>query len=171
MSHYGSADEFVEYFDSRGVELPSSAIDPGSIESALLVASEWLDNVYGPSFSGYKTGGFLQIREWPRQNAYVKDSTPTYLFGINEIPERVIHATYEAALRQLNEPGILVKDYTPNKYKSVSIDGALSVDYANFNQASEIQIQIARIDQLLSPLFNPYYGGSFSNLSGGSSRT
>lgn len=164
MSHYGTTAEFAEYIETRGKEIPATA-DDESIEAALIVASEWLDSVYGANFSGYKTDGYSQEREWPRSAAY-SNTFPVYSFSTSEIPDRVVKAAYEAAFRQLSSPGSLQLDYSPNKYKSVSIDGALSVDYANFTSSSDIQAQFPVIDQLLAPLFNSNSSANVSTLTG-----
>lgn len=169
MSHYGTVEDFEAYIEARAIEIPANTHND-DIKAALLIASEWLDNVFANSFSGYKTNGFLQVREWPRATA-ITNTYPVYVFATDEIPERIEHATYEAAVRELNTPGSLLKDYTPNKYNKVSIDGALSVEYKSFNQSSETQIQIPKIEQLVSPLLNLNSAGFFSNLSGGASRT
>lgn len=160
MSHYGTKEDFAVYVEARGKELPVTA-DDAALEAALLVASEWLDGTYNNLFTGHKTDGFTQAREWPRSSAYT-NTYPQYNFATNEIPDRVINATYEAAYREINTPGSLLVDYKPSKYKSVSISGALSVDYANINQASDIQIQISAIEQLLAPLFNSSNSSSLS---------
>lgn len=168
MTYYGTTTEFIAYAEERGKELDCS-IGTDDMEQALLVASEWVDNVYGKSFSGYKTGGFVQEREWPRATA-VTNTYPQHVFADSDIPDRVKQATYEAALRQIATPGSLQVDYTPNKYKRVSIDGALSVEYAGFSSASEIQSQFLIIDQLLAPLFCADAPANFSSLTGGVSR-
>lgn len=168
MTYYGSESGFRDYFEARGKDVPAEW-DADIINAALLVASEWVDDVYGPQFSGYKTGLFVQDREWPRVGA-TTNTVPKHVFADSDIPDRVKNATYEAAYRQIGTPDILSKDYTPNKYKSVSIDGALSVDYATFNQANDIQNQFIVIDRLLSPLLNQTGIGGISNLSGNTVR-
>ena len=157
---------FEAYFDARGVERPATMTDP-IVTASLLVASEWIDSVYGPSFIGYKTGGFTQDREWPRTLAVV-NTFPYFAFPTDEIPSQIIDAVYEAAWRHATTPGSLLADYTPAKYKSVSIEGAVSVEYAAFNSASEIQKSFPRIDQLLSDLLDN--GKSVSSYSGAASR-
>lgn len=164
---YGNAAYFSTYIQQRGMEFPLDW-DEDDQNAALLVASEWIDNVFGPSFTGYKTGGFEQEREWPRSAAFT-NTYPQHNFLTTDIPDRVVKATYEAAYRQLSSPGSLMVDYTPNKYKSVSIDGALSVDYAQFSSSADIQKQFAIIDSLLAPLLTLTGAGS-SKLSGGSFR-
>lgn len=144
---YGSAVGFITYHESRGRELPGTWNDDG-IAAALLVASEWIDFIYGEQFTGYKTGSFTQDRQWPRQGAWAK-TLPIHLFATSDIPERVVNAAYEAAWRQLVTPGSLMVDYTPGRYRSVRVDGAISVDYTLFYYATDIQTQIGIIDSLL----------------------
>lgn len=166
--NYGDADGFVAYHEARGRSIPGTW-DSESITAALLSASEWIDSVYGPSFVGHKTAGFTQAREWPRISATIRDTGKWgnyYTYATDAIPDRVISATYEAAFRQATTPGSLDVDYTPNKYKSVTIEGAISVEYASFSSASDIQVQIGAVDKLLWPLLDPSSSGAASNLSG-----
>lgn len=168
MTAYSTVSEagFVEYHEARGREIPGTW-DTDRINAALLVASEWLDNNYGPLFIGEKTAGFLQEREWPRMNAIVY-TTPYYVFPTDAIPLQVTNAVYEIAFREATLPGSLNVDYKPNKYSKVSIDGAVSVEWNGFNYASEIQLQISGINSLLAPLLEP--SGTSSALSGASER-
>lgn len=163
---YGNVADFEEYHEARGRTIPGTW-DDVSMEAALLVASEWIDNKYGLLFEGYKTDGFLQEREWPRQAAYT-NTFPSYAFASDEIPERVVQATYEAAFREATTPGSLNVDFTPGKYNSVSISGAIAVEYAQNLSAQDIQKQIVIIGQLLAPLLTDT--GSFSPLSGSMAR-
>ena len=167
MVSYGTEAGFIEYHEARGREVPATWID--EIEPALLVASEWLDGTYGSFFVGQKTGGYLQDREWPRMAA-VTNTEPPYVFADDEIPNDVVKATYEAAYRHLQSPGSLLRDYTPMKYKKAAVDGAVSVEYAAFNFASDTQTQIPIIDRLLSSLFDPTSGADLSSYSGSSVR-
>lgn len=170
MTNYGTAESFVDYHTSRGRDVPATW-DDDFITAALLSASEWIDSIYGPSFIGYKTAGFLQDREWPRTAAVVNSSIPSYIIGTAEIPDRVVNAAYEAAWRQATTPGSLMVDYKPGKYKSVTIEGALSVDYRQFDSSSEIQVQIGQVDSLLWPFIDECSYGSISSLSGSSIRS
>lgn len=169
---YGTADGFVTYFTERNKDV--TPYDDAEINAALIVASEWIDGVYGSTFVGRKTGGFLQENEWPRVNATVFDGEGDfanyYTFPDNTVPTEVIRATYEAAFRQLVSPGTLNPDYTPNKYKRVAIDGAISVEYTQFSNASETILSISNIDMLLYKLLDRSNAGAMSGLSGPSSR-
>lgn len=162
-----TATGFAEYHEARGRTIPGTW-DEDYINASLLVASEWVDGIYGNSFIGEKTAGFLQEREWPRQNAVIYYPKYSYVFATDEIPERITNAVYEAAFIQASEPGSLLVNYTPNKYKSVSIDGAISVEFAGFTTSAQIQKTFPKIDQLLEPLLCSE--SMFSSMSGLSSR-
>lgn len=163
---YGDQAGFTAYWAARGVELPGTA-DDDAIAAALLVASNWIDQSFISSFSGLKVGGRDQLLEWPRDGVndiygyYVSNDAP---------PREVINATYEAAYRQLITPGIFFKDYTPSKYKSVAIAGAVSVDYA-IGDAYAFQTQMPAIAAILYPILGGSSNGAFSSLSGSVSRT
>ncbi len=170
MSAYSTATAqgFVDYHTARGRTVPGTWDNP-KINASLLNASEWIDNVYGPMFVGLKTDGFLQDREWPRKAAVINDVRQPYVFAPDAIPERITHAVYEAAWRDASVTGSLQLDYSPRKYKRVSIDGAISVDYNMFSSAAEIQSTFPIIDQILSPLLREdldmsYYSGAVTRV-------
>ena len=164
---YGNVDDFKEYFTLRGKVVPEEW-NNSKIESALLVSSEWLDHQFENSWIGYKVK-FEQERSWPRQSAVVQ-SFPYHVYKTDEIPEQVVKATYEAAFRELTKQGSLQVDFTPNKYKSVSVSGAISVEYNSLSYASEVQIEIPVIEDLMSVLTDSTKSGAFSSLSGKVSR-
>lgn len=167
--NYGDVAGFIEYHESRGRDIPAQWVhdDNAVILASLLVASEWIDHVYGKLFVGFKTGGYVQEREWPRTSA-VSNDYPHHVFGTSEIPVEVIRATYEAAFRQATTPGSLMMDYIPNKYKKVAISGALSVDYADFTSSVDIQTKIGIIDSILESILDQK--GDLSMLSGAATR-
>lgn len=165
MAKYATAsvEGFVDYHEQRGKIVPATWED-STIEAALLVASEWIDGIYGSSFIGEKADGYPQEREWPRINAVIENYKYTYVVPSSEIPTKVLQAVYEAAFRQAQSPGSLLVDYTPGKYNSVSVDGAVSVDYRHFTFASDAQTSFPIIDQLLFDYLNSW--GNVSSYSG-----
>lgn len=161
---YGDATEFKEYFNERGFETPDSW-DDEKINAALLVASEWLDSQYENLWIGYKNT-FQQERSWPRQQAMVQ-TYPFYTFKNDEIPTQVIHATYEAAKRELTNTGSLQIDYQPTQYSNVSVYNAVTVEYnSTINSVGDVQIQIPVIQNLMSVLIDENKGGNGSSLVG-----
>ena len=165
---YGNATDFKSYHEARGRSIPLT-LDDDSIEVALLVASEYLDDKYEGSYFGYKTDGWEQERSWPRISA-MTNTDPQHIFTNQEIPTRVVHATYEAAYREALSSGALNVDFKPNKYNSVSVSGAISVDYAKNQDINDVQVQIAKIGTLIKPLLDPRKEGYHSSLTGGSER-
>lgn len=145
--NYGTVNGYRVYCSARN-NLHSNESDD-KILSALLVASEWLDATYRASFPGLKVGLREQEREWPRTGA-----TDVYGYAISEnsVPTEVENATYEATHREIDNPGSLSVDYTPAKYKSASVQGAVSVEYRQFDSAMEAQTRINVVDQILSPV-------------------
>ena len=150
--YYGTPAAFKTYWQARGNSAVVGYDDSTIVTPALLVASEWLDAAFLGRFGGLKIGGRDQVREWPRS-----DVQDVYGYAIpSDVPPREIEAaTYEAALRQIVTPGTFFKDYTPGKYKSVSISGALSVEYAT-GSAYDFQTQMPQIAAILAPILTGY---------------
>lgn len=161
--NYGDADGYVAYHSARNNDT-ALAFDEIDIAGALIVATEWLDGKYRSSYPGRKVGYRAQVREWPRDGAY--DVNRNYI-DPNAVPVEIINATYEAAAQHMMNPGALSLNWTPSKYKRVSIDGALSVDYAQYGGTSEIQTQFAVIEFIMAGILNaqseasPLSGASF----------
>lgn len=161
---YGTADGLRAYCTQRDIDLPTDAADDDFVNAKLLLASETLDGRYRTQFPGLKVGMRAQIREWPRNAAYDRYG---YAVSNESVPPEIVNSTYELAIREILSPGILAPDYTPNPYKSVSVDGAISVQFTPFNEASDIQTQFVTVDQILSALL---YDMGSSPLSGGTVR-
>ena len=142
---YGSYAGFLAYHTERGRDVAD--YDEVQVNPALLVASEWLDNAYRDELPGLKTGGAAQVAEWPRTGV-----VDIYGYAVSSatVPDAIERATYEVALRVLKDREVLSPDVAPNKYKRVSIDGALSVDYAD--TSGGLQTQMPIVGQILSSL-------------------
>lgn len=160
---YGDVAGFKSYHDARNHDI--AGLDDDDIAASLLVASEWIDAKYRSLFSGTKVGG-RDDREWPRENAM---DIFGYAIPDSVVPNEVLKATYEAALRDGMKPGSLSVDFTPGKYKQVAVDGAVSATYAGYSSASDVQSQFAIIDEILAPLLAAD-GGDRSALSGAVTR-
>lgn len=160
--YYGTASGFRAYLTARGITLPTGSDNDTTVNARLLVASEWLDARFRESFPGRKTNGRAQLREWPRIGASDEEG---YTIDSAVPPVEVEYATYEAARRDFASQGILSKDYTPNQYQRASVSGAVSVDYTNFNSASETQIQIQIVIDILSRILDMDDGNILSGAS------
>ena len=69
MNHYGTLAEALVYHQARGNAAWAATGDESDKQGALLRAAVWLDSTYRFRFTGRKTGGRAQEREWPRTDA------------------------------------------------------------------------------------------------------
>lgn len=158
--YYGTAAGFETYHVARGRDVGAYTTEQVSV--ALLVASEWLDGAFGYRWPGYKVGDRQQqIRDWPR--SWVQDREG-YPVSADTVPTEIENATYEAALRHLQDGDVLNPDYTPNRYKRVSIEGSVSAEYLSLS-AEQVQKQFPVIGQILAPLLEG--NGGVSSISSG----
>lgn len=162
---YGTNDGFTAYHTARGRAVQISDLDDAQITAARLVGSEFIDGRYAGAFPGLKVGMRAQVREWPRQGGSDRDG---YNITSDTVPTEVENATYEAALRDAVQPGSLQIDWTPNEFKRVSVDGAVSVEYSTFTSPDDAQTQFIVIDRILAPVLTG--SGNVSMLSGAISR-
>jgi len=144
--NYVTIVEYEAYCEERGY---SQTHPHATVLAKGLVASEWLDARYASQFPGLKTGGRNQEREWPRTGASDKEG---YAIDSTVVPKEIKYAAFEALRREVASPGTLAQDYTPSKYQSASVSGAVSVNYTNFNSVGEMQIQLQIVNDILSPI-------------------
>lgn len=157
MDYYGTATGFTDYHTARGRDV--SAYTAPQIEIALLVASEWLDGAFRDRWPGFRYEGRTQTRDWPR--SWVAD-TAGYPIEANVVPVEIENATYEMALRHLQDDTALLVDHTPNKYRRVGIDGAVSVEYAALD-AHSAQKQFPVLGHILGRLLAANGGSMLSS--------
>lgn len=144
----------VEYFDayatSRGLTVPEGA-EPTAKESALRRATTWIDAAYGSEFSGVRLRGREQALQWPRRGARDAEGD---VISSEEVPVEIERAAAEAAMRELGSPGSLSPDVTTGRVeKSVSVSGAVSVEYAVGRDVVDSQRPILTIiDDILRSL-------------------
>lgn len=158
---YGTFEGFQAYWTDRA-NVIALAFEDDDVNAALLVGSEWIDAAFRASFAGTKVGQRAQIREWPRIGVV---DIYGYVVDNSTAPAEVEKATYEAALRQLQTPGVFFKDYSPSKYKAVAISGAINVQYA-IGTAFDFQTQMPQIAAVLAPILTAMGDGTFSGMSG-----
>lgn len=165
---YGSVADSKVYFADRKIpEWEGAGDDDATLAAILLRATEFIDGRYASMFPGGKMGYRAQIREWPRFNAWDRNGDPILT---TEIPVEVVHATYEAALREQANPGTLTPDVDfSSRRQSVRVEGAVAVTFATLPLRAEAYRTIMTIvDQILAPILTG--SGSGSSLSGRADR-
>jgi hypothetical protein len=70
------------------------------------------------------------------------------------VPPEIENATYEAANIHLTTPNALSVDFVPAKYRKVSVDGAISLEYADFSSSNEVQSTFKRVEEALSMIIS-----------------
>lgn len=115
MENYGTLAGADAYHSVRGNAAWTGA-DAAKL-AALVRASTFIDGMgqrplksgaYTSLYPGTKTGGRPQLLAWPRTDATDQDGVD---IDPVTVPAEVERATYEAALREIAEPGSLSPDY------------------------------------------------------------
>lgn len=147
---YGTSAGMTQYATMSGRSVPTP-VAPDTVEGALFRASSYLDANWGGRFPGTKTGGRSQLRAWPRTGASDVDGN---VIGDSEVPIEVEYATYELAFQELAQRGSLQPVVTPGStIKKVSVEGAISVEYAN-TSAEDQAAMVTAIDGILAPILS-----------------
>jgi hypothetical protein len=147
MAGYGTDEGFATWLTSFGYELPS-----GSESAAVLRqrGSAYVDGLYGVRFPGTPTGGLAQERAWPREDAEVYGVT----LDDDVIPDRVIQASYAAALYEAENPNALTPTATPGQTVKREKVGPIETEYfqASQNTAVAATPLLTLVEGLLAPL-------------------
>ena len=102
---YVAVDDCKAYCDARGLTFSASPTAEG--EQALIRATQAIDAMYGARYPGYRTNGRDQSLQWPRAEATDAEGEE---IADDEIPQEIIDATCEAAVRELATPGSMMPD-------------------------------------------------------------
>jgi len=150
---YAAIAEIAAYATARGLTFViTGGTNAADAEAAARRGTVWLDGRYRSSFPGRKTNGRAQALEWPRINAYDRQVPPEYIES-DEIPQEIIDACCEAAIREKASPGSLSPDVTPGKIKKSAKVGDIGVEYAIGTGTVGEQRPVATvIDDILSGL-------------------
>lgn len=152
---YGDLASANTYMADRGYAWMGTDEDKNA---ALLRAAEYIDSlgmIRPCLWVGVKSGGRSQVRQWPRLGATDEFGDP---IDSTEVPAEIISASYEAAWRELANPGSLNPDYVlSDTFKSAKV-GPLEVEYATSSEAGVIPTKpvIGVIDALVKPFLSCY---------------
>lgn len=147
---YVSASDCASYAAAHGLTFPA---EPGAnAEAALRRGTSWLDGTYRGPFPGRRKNGRAQALEWPRTGAV--DITGEEIAD-GEIPQEIVQACCQAAIRELAAPGSLSPDVTPGKIKKSAKVGDIAVEYAiGAGTALEQRPIVSVIDDILGSLLS-----------------
>jgi len=163
---YASLATINAYALSRGLTFAITGADTTPAEQAARRAFVFINTRYRSRFTGIRTYRRLQSGEFPRYNCYDAQDPPSYLH-FNEIPQEIIDAQCEAAIREKATPGYLNPDVTPGKIKKSFSAGGVAVVYeVGSSGAGGQRPDMAVIDEILSSLIGRSSGYSGKSLRG-----
>ena len=162
MSVYGDITQASTYHDARGQGARWDAITDQ--DAALQRGSDYIDQRYREKlksgrwlsmFSGTRTDGRSQDREWPRTGAADYEGNE---IASDEIPDEVLHATFEAALLEGEEPGSLSPQYVASEQAKREKVGPIEVEYRDTGSMdTPNRPKVPQIDEIISPVLTPRY--------------
>lgn len=164
MAGYGTDEGFADWLTANGYTLPVGAPTPAVLRER---GSNFIDAAYGDplaprSFKGEPTGGYAQVRSFPRTGMLVyKATVPSDI-----IPVAVEAASYHAAWLEASSPGSLSADMSQSGAVKREKIGELETEYFGAGDSARSMTTVTApaflaIDGLLSP----YLQGSISTAS------
>lgn len=151
---YVSLSDASDYASDHGLTFPASPAGPA--EAALIRATAAIDATYRARFPGQRTNGRSQSLEWPRKYAGDAAGEP---IADDEIPQEIINATIEAAVRELALPNSMMPDLERGgQIKSIQA-GSVAIEYGGNATA---RTAFTLIDGILSSLISTGTSGLFA---------
>lgn len=122
--------------------------DNVDLEAALIRATSWLDSYV--NWSGARTNGRNQGLQFPRKDMYDAEG---YLIDSEGIPIEIKKALTYATIKEASQAGILSPEIQKSKtVKSVSVDGAVSLEYADAVTLEDQRLVLTAVDDILKTL-------------------
>ncbi|BEV43929.1 DnaT-like ssDNA-binding protein [Afipia carboxidovorans] len=154
MSIYGDLEGALAYHQARGnVAWSADSVTDTQRAAALTRATSWVDS-YRSRLPGRKADGRGQELEWPRVGAADAEGNE---IAEDEIPIEVEQATYEAALRELVEPGSLFPDLERGGAVKRLKAGSVEVEYAD---SASLTTTFTAIEAILEAILTPASGAT-----------
>lgn len=162
MAFYGTVAEADAYHAERG----NAGWTGGEAtkEIAMRRGSAYIDQAYRSQFPGWPTDDRDQELEWPRN--WASDIYGNSI-AADEVPIEVKRASFEAALRELVEPGALQPDWSPSaQLKREKADVIEVENMAPYGPQSVLPV-VNVIRGIIAPVLT---GGVGSSVSGSTAR-
>lgn len=150
MAGYGDDNGLTNWLSANGYTLPGSAPATAVLREH---GSVYIDGTYVRRFPGQPTAGAAQEREWPRSNATDRYGNP---LPSDEVPQRVIDASYQAAYLEATKPGLLTTTYTPGQAKVLTEVKGVKWTLVGEMSGPQAMVPIStRIEGILAPILVP----------------
>jgi hypothetical protein len=150
MAGYGTDAEFQTWLTAKGRVLPADAPAVAALRER---GSVYIDGLYYRRFPGYPTGGAAQERQWPRSGAADRWGND---IASDDVPPRVVEASFEAAWIEATSPGALSATYTPGQNKVLTEVGNIKWTVVGDASGDDAMWLVSTvIDGILGPLLMP----------------
>jgi hypothetical protein len=152
---YAAVETADAYHSARGNSTwaeASTSPDQGKT-AALIRATTAIDAIYRARFPGTKANGRDQSLEWPRIDATDNEGEE---IAEDEIPQEIVDAVCEAALRELVEAGSMMPDLERGGSVRRLKAGSVEIEYGN-NASARTAFTI--IDGILAGLLGAASSG------------
>jgi hypothetical protein len=149
---YASEADADSYWALRGSPDAWTNASTAEKESALRMATEYLDARFGARWKGVKTNVTEQALDWPRVNATDHEG---WLWDSTEIPEPLVRATIEAALLQVSSdlaPEIAASD---RGVKAERVKAGPVVEEIEYLGEKETEAYHTKLERLVRELVLP----------------
>lgn len=156
MAGYGDDNGFGVWLADNGYVLPA-----GTPALAVLRerGADYIDATYGARFTGHVADPVAQVRQWPRQDAWVRDVA----IPEDSVPPAVIAASYHAAWFEANTPGGLIRGgCTSGNVQREKVD-VIEVEYQVVTLATpaDAVALMTPVISIVEGLLTPYLRGAF----------
>lgn len=150
---YVTKDEADDFHGSLGSSAWVSETSASLKESAIVRATAWVDRRYSLEFSGARVGGRSQALEWPRTGAIDRAGQEV---DSSSIPVEIKRAVFQAALVELQNPGILTEVVDPtNPIKVKEKLGPMEIQYNAVSGSKEdLRVGYLSVEETLAPLLS-----------------
>jgi hypothetical protein len=155
---YVTLAEATAYHESMGNDTWVTSPDEEA-DVAIIRGTAYVDRRYAGKWPGVKTGERDQSLQWPREGGYDKEG---WEIEDNEIPKELKQAVYEAALRELVNPGSLSPDVVQTDRVLREKVDVLEVQYADVSDPAGTVPIITAIDEILAPILGAKSNSSVS---------
>lgn len=143
---YASVDTVDAYCEARGYAAWTSNTDDDAKESATLRAMTYIESL---AWNGYKTAHANPL-EWPRS---CMEDRSGYAIASNVVPQAVVNALCEAALRELVEAGATMADTgREDAMTKLEVAGAVKLEWdASAPTVTDFRVVKALLKGLIAP--------------------
>lgn len=152
---YASVAQSDDYHGKRG-NSAWAALTNDQKEIALRKATDFITQSYRQRWKGYRAKPSTQALDWPRLNVCVDDNGIVLIIEDDEVPEEVVKACCELALRSISDEGL--NPDVERLVKSVSV-ASISVAY---DESSTPSTEFKSVEMTLRPLLK--YSGSVGRI-------